>query len=63
MMTDDADQEQGALFELEGPDEDECVWLVSGGGHQAITINLGPRPAVAEKLDQWLEAIDFGEQP
>jgi hypothetical protein len=49
--------EQDALFELEGPDEDSCVWLTSGATH----INLGPRDAVAEKFTQWLAEIDFGE--
>ena len=49
--------EQGALFEIEGPDEDSCVWLVSGEGEDAIVVNLGPRQAVAEKLARWLASI------
>ena len=52
------DPEQGALFELEGPDEDSCVWLAGEGG---VHVNLGPRDAVAEKLCQWLAAIDYGD--
>ena len=59
-MDDEADQE--ALFEIEGPDEDSCVWLVSGKGQEALVVNLGPREAVAEKLAQWLADMDFGEQ-
>ena len=52
------DPEQGALFELEGPDEDSCVWLTAEGG---VHVNLGPRGAVAEKLCQWLSEIDSGD--
>ena len=55
------EEEQGALFEIEGPDEDSCVWLVSGVGEDAVVVNLGPRAAVAEKLAQWLAERDFGE--
>jgi hypothetical protein len=55
------DPAQEALFEIEGPDEDSCVWLVSGKGEGAVVVNLGPREAVAEKLAQWLTEIDFGE--
>lgn len=59
----DNDPEQGALFEIEGPDDDSCVWLVSGTGEDAVVVNLGPRNAVAEKMAQWLCEIDFGERP
>ena len=59
-MDDEADQK--ALFEIEGPDEDSCVWLVSGEGQDAVVVNLGPREAVAHKLAQWLAEIDFGER-
>ncbi len=62
-MAENDELEQGALFEIEGPDEDECVWLVSGSGPSATVVNLGPRPAVAEKLADWLAEIDFGERP
>ena len=55
------DEPQGALFEIEGPDEDSCVWLVSGEGPTAVVVNLGPREAVAEKMTAWLCAIDYGE--
>ena len=60
-MSDHDDAEQGALFEIEGPDEDSCVWLVSGKGEEAVVVNLGPREAVATKLADWLAEIDFGE--
>ncbi len=50
--------EQEALFEIEGPDEDSCVWLTGEGG---VHVNLGPRDAVAEKLAAWLTEIPFGE--
>lgn len=62
-MQNESDGEQEALFEIEGPDEDGCVWLVSGEGQDAISVNLRPRPAVAEKMTDWLAEIDFGERP
>jgi hypothetical protein len=50
-----------ALFEIEGPDGDGCVWICSAGGQDVWCQNLGPRDKVAEKLAQWLSEIDFGE--
>jgi hypothetical protein len=46
--------EQDALFEIEGPDEDGCVWLHA----DSVTVNLGPRPAVVEKLSSWLGSVE-----
>jgi hypothetical protein len=60
-VSDHDEPEQGALFEIEGPDEDACVWLVAGKGEDAVVVNLGPREAVATKLADWLAEIDFGE--
>lgn len=42
--------QQGALTEIEGPDEDACVWPVAGSGPDAAVVNLGPRESVATKL-------------
>jgi hypothetical protein len=42
----DNEPEQDALFEIEGPDDDSCVWLVSGKGEGAVVVNLGPRDSV-----------------
>jgi hypothetical protein len=47
-------QAQRALFEIEGPDEDGCVWLHAGN----MTVNLGPKGAVAERLYAWLASIE-----
>jgi hypothetical protein len=55
--------EQGALFEIEGPDDDSCVWLVSGKGPDAAVVNLGQRDAVAEKMSQWLYDIGCSARP
>ena len=52
--------EQGAPFEIEGPDEDACVWLVGGAGSEAVVLLLGQRDALATKMADWLAAIDFG---
>jgi hypothetical protein len=54
--------EQGAIFEIEGPDENACVWLVAGKGEDAVVVNLGLREAVATKLADWLAEIDFGDR-
>lgn len=52
--------EQEALFKIEGPDEDGCVWAVFSDGE---TRNLGPRGPVAETVIAWLSAQDYGEEP
>ena len=49
--------EQGALFEIGGPDEDGCVWI----NFPDLVVNLGPRDAVAEKLADWFAQMDYGE--
>ena len=39
-----------ALFEIEGPDQRGWVWLTGNG----VTVNLGLREDVKDKLQQWL---------
>jgi hypothetical protein len=46
---------------LDWPDENNCVWLVSGRARTSVVVTLAPREAVAEKLAQWLTEIYFGE--
>ena len=58
----DDEPEQGTLFEIEGPDEDGCVWICSAEGRDIWCQNLGPNDAAAEKLSQWLASIDYGEK-
>jgi hypothetical protein len=53
--------EQEALFQIEGPDEDGCVWACSQNGREVWCQNLGPKDKVAEVLCQWLGSIDYGE--
>ena len=53
--------DQPALFEIEGPDEDGCVWICSTAGRDDWCQNLGPSDKVAEVLSQWLGSIDYGE--
>ena len=53
---------QGALFQIEGPDEDGCVWICSVEGRDVWCQNLGPKEAVAEKLSEWLKSIDYLER-
>ena len=48
MSGDEPDQE--ALFNIEGPDEDGCVWICAAEGREVWCQNLGPREKVAEKL-------------
>ena len=52
---------QSATFQLEGPDEDGCVWICSAEGRDVWCQNLGPKEAVAQKLSEWLGAIDYLE--
>jgi len=33
--------EQDALFQIEGPDEDSCVWICSAEGREVWCQNLG----------------------
>ena len=41
--------EQGALFQIEGPDEDGCVWICSADGRDVWCQNLGPKKWVVER--------------
>lgn len=53
--------EQDALFQIEGPDEDGCVWVCSTGVGDGWCKNLGPKDRVVEVLSQWLGSVDAGE--
>ena len=53
--------EQEALFELQGPDEDGCVWACSPAGRDVWCQNLGPVDKVAAVMSQWLGTIDYDE--
>lgn len=53
--------EQEALFELQGPDEDGCVWACSPAGRDVWCTNLGPTEKVAEVMSRWLGSIDYDE--
>ena len=55
------DPEQNALFQIEGPDEDGCVWICSTEGRSVWCQNLGPKDKVAEVLSQWLGQVDYME--
>jgi len=50
-----------ALFYIEGPDEDGCVWI-SSTDNPSWHHNLGPAAKVAEVLSGWLTSIDDGER-
>jgi len=49
---------QDSLFQIEGPDEDGCVWVCSSEGRDIWCHNLGPRQKVAEVLSTWLSSAD-----
>lgn len=57
--------EQEALFQIEGPDEDGCVWICSPHDqpheHDTWCRNLGPKDKAVEVMCQWLGSIDYGE--
>jgi hypothetical protein len=61
-MDDDDEAEQDALVQIEGPDEDGCVWAGSNEGREDWCRNLGPADKVAEVMSQWLGSIDHGER-
>lgn len=56
------EQDQTALFEIEGPDEDGCVWICSAEGREVWCQNLGPVEKAAEAMSQWLGSIDYLER-
>ena len=45
-----------ALFRLEGPDEDGCVWACSADGRDMWRTNLGLQENVTKVLSQWLSS-------
>src|SRR4051812_10788236 len=53
---------QGALFQIEGPDEDGCVWACSSEGRDIWCHNLGPKGKVAEVLASWLSSVEEVEE-
>ena len=53
--------DQSALFRIEGPDEDGCVWICSPGGRDVWCQNLGPFEPTAEAMAAWLAQNDYGE--
>jgi hypothetical protein len=57
----DHEPQQEALFEIEGFNEDGCVWICSANGRNDWCRNLGPAHKVVEVLSQWLASIDNGE--
>jgi hypothetical protein len=57
----DDERVQEALFQLEGPDDDGCVWACSPDGRDIWCQNLGPTKKVAEVFSQWLASIDQDE--
>lgn len=53
---------QKALFQIEGPDEDGCVWICSPDGTPDVWCqNLGPKDNAADVMSQWLGSIDHDE--
>lgn len=53
---------QDALFRIEGPDNDGCVWICSPEGSLDIwRQNLGPKSRAVEIMLHWLSSIDHDE--
>ena len=57
----DIEPEQEALFYIEGPDEDGCVWIYGASPGDPWAQNLGPCGKVAEVMSQWLGSVDVDE--
>ncbi len=56
----DEGPDQEALFNIEGADEDGCVWICSAKAGDWCH-NMGPADKVAEVLSEWLSSIDAGK--
>jgi hypothetical protein len=56
-----AEPEQDALFKIEGPDEDGCVWVCSPDSRDTWCRNLGPKDKVVEVMSQWLGSVHADE--
>jgi hypothetical protein len=52
---------QDSLFEIDGPDDEGNVWIVSPEGRNVWSVNLGPQAVVVEVMSDWLEQIKYGE--
>ena len=61
-MIEPNEPEQEALFYIEGPDEDGCVWIYGASPGDPWAQNLGPCRKVAEVMSQWLGSIDYDEK-
>jgi hypothetical protein len=61
-MAEPDEPEQEALFYIEGPDEDGCVWIYGANTTDPWAQNLGPRRKVAEVMSQWLGTIDHDDK-
>ena len=53
-MEQDEERAQWALFDISGPDERGWVWLKANG----VSVNLGLRDEVADKLAGWLRDLE-----
>jgi hypothetical protein len=51
------DGQQKALFELQGPDEDGCVWICSPEGRDVWCHNLGHWKQVADAMSEFLDSL------
>ena len=50
--------DRGALFQIQGPDENGSVWATSSEGSEVWRKNLGPVQDVAMVLRDWLWTLD-----
>jgi hypothetical protein len=57
LMSDNEEPGQEALFQIEGPDEDGCVWICSAEGRDVWCQNLGPADKAASVMLDWLGAV------
>lgn len=60
-MTIEEGPDQEALFYIEGPDEDGCVWICSSESGEWCH-NMGPVDKVTDVLCRWLASLDDKER-
>jgi hypothetical protein len=55
----DDEPPQGALFQIEGPDEPGCVWICGIKWRDHWCANHGPAEKAPELMSRWVGQIEY----
>lgn len=58
----DHEPQKGTTYQIQGPDEQGCVWLCDAKGPEHWCVNLGPVQQAAELMSEWLAQIDYDKR-